>query len=289
MEYAPTARHDRQGLPRRQHAGRRARRWPSDCAPPDASRCACCPTAPSAMRAAIVGLAFSTAPRDGRLRADRPPRRSATTAERCRSTTRARRAAAGARGSRRSRRSGHDLKFDAIVLARHGVDAARARHRHDARELPARRDAVGAPARGSRARAHRLQGADARRTSAAAARRRCRSPMCRSRRRSTTPASAPIWRGSSRRRCASCWRKEELDDVYQHARAAADSGAGGDRARRRPHRRRRRSPRSRSSVDAGAGTALTRADLRAGRRASSTSTRRSSSPRSCSTSCSCRC
>ena len=55
---------------------------------------------------------------------------------------------------------GHDLKFDAIVLARHGVTLRGSRHRHDARELSARRHAIGAPARGPRARAHQLQGAD---------------------------------------------------------------------------------------------------------------------------------
>ena len=43
------------------------------------------------------------------------------------------------------RKNGHDLKFDAILLARHGVDAARARHRHDARQLPGRRHAGDAP------------------------------------------------------------------------------------------------------------------------------------------------
>ncbi len=56
----------RQGLRGRRHgegvagAGRGAARQP------DGSRCACCPTRPSAMRAGIVGLSFSTAPRRAR-------------------------------------------------------------------------------------------------------------------------------------------------------------------------------------------------------------------------------
>ena len=153
---------------------RTCRRWPGGCAPPAASRCACCPIGPTAMRAAIVGLAFSTAPRGTRTTCRSDTGRSSDTAslpldgalERCGRSSR----------TRRSAKAGHDLKFDAIVLARHGVDAARPRPRHDARQLPDRRDAIGAPARGSRARAHQLQGADAKRTSAAAARRRCRWP-----------------------------------------------------------------------------------------------------------------
>ena len=117
-EYAPTAEHDRQDLPDRQHRRRACRRWPSGCGRPDASRCGCCPTAPTAMRASIVGLAFSTAPRDGDYvpdRASRARRHREPAARR-----RARGAAAGARG-RGDRKDGHDLKFDAIVLARHGV------------------------------------------------------------------------------------------------------------------------------------------------------------------------
>ena len=57
------------------------------------------------------------------------------------------------------RKVGHDLKFDAIVLARHGITLRGLDDRHDARQLPARRDAVRPPARGPRARTHRLQGA----------------------------------------------------------------------------------------------------------------------------------
>jgi DNA polymerase I len=76
------------------------------------------PDAPAAMRAGIVGIAFSTAPRD----ADYVPighRALATTAcipldvalERLRPVLE----------DESIRKSGHDLKFDAIVLSRHGV------------------------------------------------------------------------------------------------------------------------------------------------------------------------
>ena len=75
----------------------------------------------------------SRAARDGLLDRRRMPiaahglslRRRSTRCGRCSKT-------------RRSTKVGHDLKFDAIVLARHGVDAARPRPRHDAGELPAR-------------------------------------------------------------------------------------------------------------------------------------------------------
>ena len=50
----------------------------------------------------------------------------------------------------RSSKVGHDLKFDLIVLARHGITLRGPRVRLDARQLPARRDAAGASARGDR-------------------------------------------------------------------------------------------------------------------------------------------
>ena len=55
----------------------------------------------------------------------------------------------------------------------------------------------------------------ARKTSAAGAPRRCRSARSRWRRRWTTPASAPIWRCSSSRRCAGCSRQDELEPLYR--------------------------------------------------------------------------
>jgi DNA polymerase-1 len=76
------------------------------------------PDRPSAMRAAIVGLAFSTAPRD----ADYVPvgHRSLTATPTLRLD-----AVLDVLGplleDESVRKSGHDLKFDAIVLARHGV------------------------------------------------------------------------------------------------------------------------------------------------------------------------
>ena len=64
---------------------------------------------------------------------------------------------------------GHDLKFDTIVLARHGDHAAGPRDRHDDRELPARRDPVGdIRSRSSRSSTPATRRC-ARRTSAAAA------------------------------------------------------------------------------------------------------------------------
>ena len=174
------------------------------------------------------------------------------------------------------------------MLARHGVALRRPRDRHDARQLPARRDAVEPSARGSGARARRLQGADARKTSAArGAKAVSLRAICRSRRRSTTPASAPTWRCSSRRplRDAAA-RRSSSSAVYRDARAAADSGAGRRRARRHPHRR----PGARGAVAArraGAGDAQ-RADLRAGRRGVQHQLAEAAVARSSSTSCSCR-
>ena len=92
------------------------------------------PDAPSAMRASIVGLSFSTAPRQARyvpftagIRPLRPVRTAAS-----RSTASRRRPAASTRARSSTslkpvledpaiNKIGHDLKFDAIVLARHGV------------------------------------------------------------------------------------------------------------------------------------------------------------------------
>ena len=236
---------------RRRHAEATASALVASCGRPAASRLRVLPDGPSAMRAGIVGLAFSTAPRHGRLRADRAADigglfgEPATTGRP--SIDGARRAASRCSRTRRSRKVGHDLKFDAIVLARHGVTLRGLEHRHDARQLPARRDALGASARGSRARAHRLQGADAKRTSAAAAPRRSRSR--------DVPVDAALDYAGERADLALQLAPTLRELLAQGAarrrlrttRAAADSGAGRDRARRRPHRRRRRSRRSRST------------------------------------------
>ena len=71
------------------------------------------------MRAAIVGICVLDRAARRRLRADRPPRRS-TTPTACRSTT-ALDALRPLLEDEAIEKVGHDLKFDAIVLARHGV------------------------------------------------------------------------------------------------------------------------------------------------------------------------
>ena len=197
-------RHHRQDLPHRQHRRRACARWPSGCAPPAGSRSACCRTARP--RCARRSSASRSRPRRATATTCRSATARSTTPTACRSTI-ALEALRPLLEDEAIEKDGHDLKFDAIVLARHGVTLRGLDARHDAGELPARRDALGAPARGPRARAHQLQGADRRKTSAAAAPRRSRSPTCRSRRRSSTPASAPIWSASWRRRCAICSRR----------------------------------------------------------------------------------
>ena len=98
------------------------------------------------------------------------------------------------------RKVGHDLKFDAIVLARHGVtlrgldtDVMIASYLLDANRSRIRsriwRSSTSATRR------------SAKKTSAAAAPRPSRSPTSRSSARSTTPANAPTSRCSCRRRC----------------------------------------------------------------------------------------
>ncbi len=166
---------------------------------------------PAAMRAGIVGLSFSTGPHHARYVPMAQPRPdeglfsslgdSEDGAERPGVDRDAALALLKPLLEDESvGKVGHDLKFDAIVLAQHGVTLARSRHRRDDRELPARGQLL-APARGSGDRAHRLQGAHAKKTSAGAAPRPSRSPTSRSNARSTTPASVPTSRCSSRRRC----------------------------------------------------------------------------------------
>ena len=115
----------------------------------------------------------------------------------------------------------------------------------------------------------------------------CRSATCRSKRRSTMPASAPTSPASSRRllpraartRAAATRSTTTLERplipvlaAVERAGVRIDGPALAAQSQHVEQELRQRTQR----------------DLRAGRRASSTSTRRSSSPRSCSTSCSCR-
>ncbi len=88
------------------------------------------PDQTAAMLAGIVGISFSTAPRRARympfVRGAAPQAADCSTG-RCQRAPRRRwsRCAASAEGGARGRtvqKVGHDLKFDAIVLGRHGVD-----------------------------------------------------------------------------------------------------------------------------------------------------------------------
>ena len=110
------------------------------------------------MRASIVGLAFSTAPGDARYvplgtRARCGDDRNVPLAD-----------VLDALGPVLEdppiAKVGHDLKFDTIVLARHGVTLRGVGHRHDDRQLPARRDAVGHDSKSSALEHAELQGAD---------------------------------------------------------------------------------------------------------------------------------
>ena len=135
---------------------------------------------------------------------------------------------------------GHDLKFDAIVLGRHGVALRRTRDRHDARELPARCDPIEPGARGARARARRLQGAHRRRRLRQG---RQGDPVPQSRRSRAAldyageRADLALQLAADAR--AVCSSRTELDGAVSRARAAAGPGARRDRARRHARRRRR--------------------------------------------------
>ena len=118
MEFAPTARTVEKDYALVRHARRRDARWPS-CARRDEFALRVLPDGASAMRASIVGLSFSTATSARSIRA----------ARRCRPRA-SREASTRAHGPRHLRpvledeslgKVGHDLKFDALVLARHGV------------------------------------------------------------------------------------------------------------------------------------------------------------------------
>ena len=172
------------------------------------------PDGATAMRAAIVGISFSTSPHDGRLRADRPPlaRQHRQPAARDRAGGAA--ADPRGRGDREGRPRSEIRRHRARAPRRH---ARRPRPRHHAGELPARRDPVRAPDRGSRARAHQLQGADgggrlrARRQGDLARRgagRRgggLRVRARRSRRAARAGPARPAGRGTADRRCMPRW------------------------------------------------------------------------------------
>ncbi len=241
---------------------------------------------PAAMRGGIVGLSFSTAAAARPLRADgrAPAGRGPVLGARARAR---RRRPAGRRSRRRPRRVlrpileddairkvGHDLKFDAIVLAPPRRHAARLRHRRDDRQL-----SRSTPTSRTRSRIWRSSTSATRRsakkTSAAAAPRPSRSPTSPSTARSTTPANAPTSRCSCRRRCRRAAEERRPAAGVRRARAAAHPRARRHRARRRADRRRgaRR-----------AGGAARSGALAAGRDASTSSRAKSSTstrPRSC--------
>ena len=201
MEYAPTAEtigkdygssHTRDGAARARRRAARGRALRASGVLPDA---------PSAMRAGIVGLAFSTVRRARALRAarerrhaticsaDRPERRPRTP------STWTRRCAGGAQAASRRRgdregRSRSEVRRDRPGAARRRRCGASTPTRCSPAICSTRRDRPSA--RGSGARAPRLQGADARRTSAAAAPRR--SPLAQ-----IPPDSAARLRGRARR------------------------------------------------------------------------------------------
>ena len=167
------------------------------------SRCACCPTrrrrcsrgspaSPSRPAAIARGTSRSRA-------SPRPPptcsasRRSAR--RRRASTSRRRWRCCGRCWRIRGREIGHDLKFDAIVLGRHGVALGGLPPTRCWRATCSTR-----PARATRWRSSRSSTPATRRsakkTSAAGAPRRSPSGPSAWTRRSTTRASAPIWRCS---------------------------------------------------------------------------------------------
>ena len=188
---------------------------------------------------------------------------------------------------RRDRQVGHDLKFDAIMLARHGVtlhgldtdtmlasyliDATRAEHQledlaleHVSYKALKDEDVCG---RGAKA----ISLADVPVEAILDLRR----------------ASAPTSSASSRRSSASCSRRSSSPTSTSELERPLIPVLVRDRARRHPHRR----PGARLAVAApraGDGAAHD-GDPRGWPAANSTSTRRSSSPKCCSTRCSCRC
>ena len=127
MEYAPTADTVGKDYARRRRRPRRWTRWSRALRTAGRFGFRVLPDGPAAMRAAIVGLAFSTSPRHapttcpspadhgGGLFGDAGERPAWPAARRCCS------AVEPLLEDAAIAKVGHDLKFDAIVLARHGV------------------------------------------------------------------------------------------------------------------------------------------------------------------------
>ena len=182
---------------------------------------------------------------------------------------------------------GHDLKFDAIVLARHGVtlrgldldtmlasyllDATRSEHpledlalEHTSYKALTEEDVCG---RGAKAMSLADLPAEAALDYAGE-------------RADLAGQLAPLFRELLADRAA--------DRGLRDARAAADPGAGRRRARRRAHRRRRRWPRSRSTSSSELAQRSAQIFELAGERFNINSPQ-AAVARSCSTSCSCRC
>ena len=245
------------------------------------------------MRATIVGIAVVARGPAGALRAARPRERgrSATICWRARprptqlDANRAR-TLKPLLEDEAIRKVGHDLKFDALVLARSRHHAARARVRLDARELSARRNAI----RSRRSRKCALEhlgyrALTAKRTSAAKAPRPCRSQHL-------SPEAVLDFAGEradlARQlsgKLAPLLVSEQLESVYRELEmplmpVLADIERAGVRvdgpalAAQSRH------------IEAGARVATRRASTSWPAR-SSTSTRRSSSDESCSRSCDC--
>ena len=289
----PSARTTRRRSPARTTCGR----WSTELRAAGRFALRVLPDAPSAMRAGIVGLSFSTAPRPRALRAvrDEPaaaadlfgaagdrrvdggPRPRAT---RWRCCGRCSRIAAIAQGRprpevRRDRAGAprrHAARPRRPTRCWRATCSTRRARAHPLEELALEHTGYKALQRGGRLRPRR-QGDLACRA--------CRSDAAldyAGERADLALQLAPMLRellaaGAARRR-------------LRDARAAADPGAGRDRARRRPHRR-AGARRAVAARRAGAGDAQ-RADLRAGRRGVQHQLAEAAVARSCSTSCSCR-
>ena len=144
---------------------------------------------------------------------------------------------------------GHDLKSDAIVLARHGVtvaglgfDTMLASYLLDATRAPHALETLALEHLGYKALTEEdVCGKGAKAMAAGGPARR--------RRRSTTPASAPTCRCSSPSVLRGTLDAEGLDRGLPRARAAAGAGPGGARAGRRPRGHRRARGRCRQPLE----------------------------------------
>ena len=149
----------------------------------------------SAMQASIVGVAFSTKPRD----ADYVPvGHHALGAVPSMPLDEALDILGPLFANPSIVKSGHDLKFDAIVLGRHEVALEGSAPTRCWRAICWMRPATRISSRTSHSSTRRTEPSP-KRTSAGRASRRFHWPTCLSRRRSTTRVSAPIWSDSSRR------------------------------------------------------------------------------------------